>query len=98
MDKRIKSVVTGGAFAHPTSVMEFEFKKRKIPYYPFIWLIFKYMEYRIGTKFDEMAPSENISKSNAKFFLIHGIDDETVPIEQADELYNAGNPDKVAKS
>ena len=95
LDKRIKSVVTGGAFAHPTKVMEIEFKKRKIPYYPFIWLIFKYMEFRIGAKFDEIAPSNNIMKSNANIFLIHGIDDVTVPIEQANELFQAGNPDKV---
>lgn len=95
LDKRIKSVVTGGAFAHPTSVMEIEFKKRKIPYYPFIWFIFKYMEFRIGAKFDEIAPSNNIAKSDASMFLVHGINDTTVPIEQADELYQAGNPDKV---
>ena len=95
LDKRIKSVVTGGAFAHPTKVMEIEFKKRKIPYYPFIWLIFKYMEFRIGAKFDDIAPSNNIVKSDASIFLIHGIDDATVPLEQADELYQAGNPDKV---
>jgi len=95
LDKRIKSVVTGGAFAHPTKVMEIEFKKRKIPYYPFIWLIFKYMEFRIGAKFDDIAPSNNIIKSDASIFLIHGIDDATVPLEQADELYQAGNPDKV---
>jgi len=95
LDKRIKSVVTGGAFAHPTSVMEIEFKKRKIPYYPFIWLIFKYMEFRIGAKFDDIAPSNNIAKSDAKMFLIHGINDATVPLEQADELFEAGNPDKV---
>ena len=95
LDNRIKSVVTGGAFAHPTSVMEIEFKKHKIPYYPFVWFIFKYMEFRIGAKFDEIAPSNNIIKSNANIFLIHGIDDVTVPIKQADELYKAGNPDKV---
>lgn len=95
LDNRIKSVVTGGAFAHPTKVMEIEFKKRKIPYYPFIWFIFKYMEFRIGAKFDNIAPSNNIAKSDANFFLIHGINDTTVPIEQADELHKAGQPDKV---
>jgi dipeptidyl aminopeptidase/acylaminoacyl peptidase len=72
-----------------------EFKKRKIPYFPFVWFIFKYMEFRIGLKFNEIAPAKNIIKSNASIFLIHGVDDVTVPIVQADELYNAGNPDKV---
>ena len=34
LDKRIKSVVTVGAFSHPEKVMGLEFKKHKIPYYP----------------------------------------------------------------
>ncbi len=53
------------------------------------------MEFRIGEKFDNLAPSSNIIKSDASIFLIHGVDDTTVPIEQADELYNAGKPNKV---
>ena len=93
LDKRIKSVVTIGAFSHPSRVMEIEFKKRKIPQFPFIWLIFKYMEFRIGTKFDDMAPVNNIGNTNAGVFLIHGVDDATAPISHADELYQAGNPD-----
>ena len=95
LDKRIKSVVTIGAFSHPKKVMSDEFKKRKIPYYPFVWIILKYIEFRIGAKFDDIAPSTNIIKSNANIFLIHGNDDITVPIEEADELHKAGHPDKV---
>lgn len=95
LDSRIKSVVTLGAFSHPKMVMGDEFKKRKIPYFPFVWFIFKYMELRIGAKFNDIAPINNIAKSDASIFLIHGIDDLTVPIEQADELYHAGNRDKV---
>ncbi len=95
LDKRIKSVVTVGAFSHPSRVMEVEFKKRKIPYYPFIWLIFKYMEFRIGATFDEIAPSNNIDQTNASIFLIHGVDDATAPVSHADQLYNAGNPENV---
>ena len=95
LDYRIKSLVTVGAFSHPSKVMGDEFKKRRIPYFPFVWFIFKYMEFRIGAKFNEIAPSKNIIKSDASIFLIHGVDDVTVPIVQADELYNAGNLDRV---
>ena len=95
LDKRIKSVVTVGAFSHPSRVMEIEFKKRRIPQFPFIWLIFRYMEFRIGAKFDDIAPSNNIMKTNASVFLIHGVNDATAPVLHADELFNAGNPDKV---
>jgi len=95
IDKRIKSVVTIGAFSHPKKVMGDEFRRRKIPYFPFVWFIFKYMEFRVGAKFDDIAPSNNIAKSDANFLLVHGKDDATVPIEQADELFEAGNADKV---
>lgn len=95
LDNRIKSVVTLGAFSHPKKVMGDEFKKKKIPYFPFIWLVFKYMEFRIGAKFNDIAPLNNIAKSDASIFLIHGIGDATVPIEQAHELFSAGNPEKV---
>ncbi len=95
LDKRIKSVVTVGAFSHPKKVMGLEFKKRKIPKFPIVWFVFKYMEFRIGAKFNDIAPVKNISKSDANFFLIHGVNDETVPIKQADELLDSGNPDKV---
>jgi len=91
LDKRIKAVVTVGAFSHPEKVMGLEFKKHRIPYFPFVWIIFRYMEFRIGDKFKSIAPSNNIAKSEAKFFLIHGIDDETVPIVQADELFISSN-------
>lgn len=91
LDKRIKTVVTVGAFPHPEKVMGVEFKKRKVPYFPFVWLAFRYMEFRIGVKFNAMAPVNNIAKSDAKFLLIHGMDDETVPLEQAGELYEASN-------
>ncbi|MFC1785339.1 alpha/beta hydrolase [Candidatus Neomarinimicrobiota bacterium] len=95
LDNRIKSVVTVGAFSHPKKVMAIEFKKHKIPYFPFVWFVFKYMEFRIGLKFNDIAPCNNIAKSKANIFLIHGIDDLTVPIEQVDELYQSSNLDKV---
>lgn len=91
LDNRIKSVVTVGAFSHPKKVMGLEFKKRKIPKFPIVWFVFKYMEFRIGKKLNDIAPSNTIAKTDASIFLIHGIDDATVPIEQADELYNSSN-------
>lgn len=90
-NKRVKAVTTVGAFSHPEKVMGIEFKKNKIPYYPFVWLIFRYMEIRIKAKFKDLAPMNNIAKSDAKFLLVHGTNDETVPIEQAYEMLEASN-------
>jgi dipeptidyl aminopeptidase/acylaminoacyl peptidase len=95
LDERVKAVTTVGAFSHPEKVMGIEFKKHKIPYYPFVWLIFRYMEFRIGAKFNDIAPMNNIAKSDAKFLLVHGTNDETVPLKQAEEMHAASDKENT---
>lgn len=88
-DDRVKSVVTVGAFSHPIEVMKLEFQKRKIP--DFIpWFVFGYMRLRYGFNFDKLAPINNIKRSNAEIFLVHGDQDETIPLEQGKALAEAG--------
>lgn len=95
LDKRIKKVITVGAFACPDEVMALQFTKRHIPYFPFVWILFKYVEFRIGMRLNEIAPVNNISKSTAEFLLIHGTEDKTVPYEQAEKLILEANPNKT---
>ncbi|GAB4424209.1 MAG: alpha/beta hydrolase [Anaerolineales bacterium] len=95
LDGRIRSVVTVGAFSHPVEVMKLEFQKRRIPYIPFVWLFFKYLQLRSGLNFDRVAPENNIRPAQADIFLIHGHDDATIPLEQGEALYRAGNPDRT---
>jgi len=94
-DPRIKSVVTVGAFAHPGNVMRYEFRQRHIPYFPLVWLLLRYVEFRIGAKLDAIAPVKNIQQANASIFLIHGQNDVVVPPEHAHQLESAGKPEKV---
>jgi pimeloyl-ACP methyl ester carboxylesterase len=88
-DNRIKKVVTVGAFANPADIMKREIKARHIPYFPFIFLFFKLVELYIGAKLDDIAPVNNIFKSKAKIFIIHGKKDSVVPFEQAEKLKKA---------
>ena len=94
-DKRIKSVISVGAFAHPLDVMKPEFEKRHIPYFPLVWLFLKYVQFKIGASFNAIAPVNNIKNVHASVMLIHGAKDITVPIKQAEQLKRACNPDKV---
>ncbi len=94
-DDRIKAAVTVGAFAHPATVMKLEFSRRRVPYFPLVWLLFRFMEFRIGVKFDEIAPVKNISILRAHLLLIHGVLDQTVPVEQGEYLYSMSNPDRT---
>lgn len=84
-DKRIQKVITLGAPAHPRDVMEHEFNSRNMPKF-ISKLLLKYIEFRIGRKFDSFAPSEVISKSTAEILVIHGSEDKIVPVEQANKL------------
>jgi dipeptidyl aminopeptidase/acylaminoacyl peptidase len=89
-DPRLKAVVTVGAFAHPASIMRREFQRRRIPYFPFVWLILRYVERQVGLKLDQIAPVNNIAKIKAPVFLIHGEADEVVPVSEGREMLAAG--------
>lgn len=94
-DKRITKVITVGAFAHPAKVMKREIQKKHIPYFPVIWMFFRYVQYKIGVPFDVFAPINNIGKVTANVLLIHGELDDVVPLEDAQSMEKAGNQSKV---
>jgi pimeloyl-ACP methyl ester carboxylesterase len=96
LDQRIQSVITVGAFSHPIEVMKLEFQERHIPYYPFGWVFFKYLEVRFRVNFSQIAPINNIQSAKANIFLIHGDEDKVVPLEQGEALYKAGNPESTS--
>ena len=93
-DKRIKKVIAVGAFANPEDIMASEFKKRNVPY-PLVWLFLKYVQFRIKVSFKQIAPVNNIMKSEAEILLVHGTNDETVPYNEAEKLLSAANKEKV---
>jgi len=92
-DKRVKSVVTIGALSHPKEVMNLEFQKRNIPAFIASFL-FGYMKLRFGINFEKIAPVNNIPHADAHILLIHGEQDETIPLAQGQALAAAGNAEK----
>ncbi len=90
-DGRIQSVITIGALSHPVEVMNLEFQKRNVPNF-IPWLLFGYMRLRYGLDFDKIAPVNNIPNVKADILLIHGEEDETIPLRQGEALAQAGNP------
>ncbi|RLD08827.1 MAG: hypothetical protein DRI65_00990 [Chloroflexota bacterium] len=93
-DDRIKSVVTIGALSHPVAVMNYEFQKRHIPKF-IAKAILEYMRLRFELDFDKIAPVKNIAQTNAAILLIHGDEDETVPLAQGQALAEAGDPNQT---
>ena len=90
-DDRIRKMITVGAFAHPASIMKREIQKKHIPYFPFIWLFFNYVQYKIGTSFEAIAPINNIGKVKGNILLVHGELDDVVPLEEAKSMEQIGN-------
>ncbi len=93
-DHRISKVATVGAFAYPGEVMRKQLSDRNIPGF-LIWAVIKYIELRVGFKFDDIAPVNNISHADAQFLLIHGKDDQVVLVDQAMALKKADSKEKV---
>lgn len=94
-DDRIKSVVTVGAFANPHDIMRDQMASNHIPYRPFGKLLFMYLENRVGFKFQDISPEKHIHKSDAKFLLIHGEDDKTIPLSHVTRLEKSGKKGNI---
>ena len=92
-DNRIESIITIGAFANPVNVIRQKFHRKHIPFFPFMWIIMKHFQFKMGTKFKQVAPINIIKSIKANIFLIHGNNDKVVPVEQGQKLKDAGNPE-----
>lgn len=94
-DARIKSVITVGSFANPYDIMRMQLKNNHIPYHPAGWILMKYLEHKVGFRFEDIAPEKHISNSDAQFLLIHGDKDETIPISHLHRLQKAGQSENI---
>jgi pimeloyl-ACP methyl ester carboxylesterase len=94
-DQRIKSVITVGAFANPLEIMRLQLKSNHIPYKPMGWLLLRYLESKVGFKFNDIAPEKHIQNTDAKFLLIHGAMDKTIPVSHLHRLAKAGKEKNI---
>ena len=93
-DKRIQATVTVGAISHPVELMKAHFAQRHIPGFVAAAL-FVYMRLRFGIDYERIAPINHIPHANGKILIVHGENDETVPLAQGRALA-AANPTNAA--
>lgn len=87
-DARLRAVVTVGAFAHPREAMlEMGFGRFWLA--PAMPLAFRFMEWRVGARFDDLAPERQITRVAGRVLLIHGERDTVVPASDAHRLARA---------
>jgi len=87
-DRRIRAVSTAGAFADPRDAMVPP-ARWSVLLRPALPLAFRFIEWRIGARFAEIAPEAVIARAAARFLLVHGDADAVVPVEHGRRLARA---------
>ncbi|PRD64310.1 alpha/beta hydrolase [Malikia granosa] len=87
----VSAVVSVSAFAHPEQVMRRWLAQYRIPFWPIGWLVNRYIESVIGHRFDDIAPVHTIAQVKAPVLLVHGREDDVVPLACAEQLKAAAS-------
>lgn len=83
----LAAVVGISAFADPESNMRRFLANYHIPYFP-IGTVFRYVkQHTMGYRFSDIAPRNTIRKIRYPVLLVHGSEDETVPVADAKAIY-----------
>ncbi len=78
----IAALVAVASFAHPGELME-----RSLPFpRPLRWLVLYAIQVVIGKRFDEIAPRSRVAHVLVPLLLLHGGEDDVVPIASSYEL------------
>jgi uncharacterized protein len=88
-DPRIAAVVSIASMAHPREMIGRTFRRYRAPR----WLVraaLRTIERTIGYRFDDFAPLHTIARIDAPVLVLHGLDDHTVPISDAQRLAESG--------
>lgn len=91
----IKAVVSDSAYTDLNSIIRHYAKKfYHLPYFPMVPAVKFVAQLRIGAKYGNTNPLQNIRKLKIPVFIIHGEQDENIPVSNAKALYEAANDPK----
>jgi alpha-beta hydrolase superfamily lysophospholipase len=78
----ISAVISLSAFAHPDWVMRRQLKRFPLPGF-LVSGILRYIQWIIGIRFEDIAPMNTACKISCPVLLVHGKNDNTVPVSDA---------------
>lgn len=87
----LRAVISLSAFSHPEPMMNGWLVERGIPLRPWGGIINRGVEWFIGHRFNDIAPQTTVSLVQAPLLLVHGEDDDVVPLRHLRVLADA-NP------
>jgi pimeloyl-ACP methyl ester carboxylesterase len=82
----VRAVVSLSAFAHPREVMERWLQEHHIPRRWVGAAILEHVQEVIGERFDQIAPEHQLAHIACPVMLVHGEQDQTVPLSDARRL------------
>lgn len=85
----LRAVVSLAAFAHPAAMMKRWLASKRVPYWPFGAYVLAYVQRVIGHRFTDIAPCNTIARVSCPVLLVHGSEDETVPVAEARQIFAA---------
>lgn len=88
-DDRVKAVASSAGFADFNDLTAQLLKWRKLPRFPFRWLIHRLWMWRTGVRLLEVNPVEAIRRVHCPILLLHGDRDQVVPPDQLAKLSSA---------
>jgi pimeloyl-ACP methyl ester carboxylesterase len=83
------AVVSLSAFAHPREVMRRFMAEKRVPYPVLGWYVMRHVQRVIGVSFDDIAPLVTLARLRCPALLVHGRQDNTVPVGDARRLLAA---------
>lgn len=85
--KEIAAVVSLASFAHPERVMRRYLESKSVPFVPLGWYALGYIQRITGSRFSDIAPEKRMAEIDCPVLIAHGIDDPTVPVNEAHRLH-----------
>jgi uncharacterized protein len=89
------AVVSVSAFAHPHEVMRRFLAEKHVPYPLLGWLAMQHVQRVIEHRFDDIAPINTLPRLRCPVLIVHGMDDSTVPADDARRLHAARSHERV---
>lgn len=83
----VRAIVSLSAFAHPREVMKRWLQEHNIPRRWIGEAILEHVQQVIGERFDHIAPQHQLAHIPCPVLLVHGEQDRTVPLSDAQRLH-----------